>query len=66
MERTYGRWLKAGWKVTAPPEPDGNLVILLRSGFGLIEMDGISVRPVSDRQNDSLTIFLEATTLEAP
>ena len=40
---------------------DGRLQLSIKNFTGLMEIDGVTVRPVSDRQNDSLTSFLEGT-----
>jgi tetratricopeptide (TPR) repeat protein len=63
-ERTFGQWRKAGFKAKGPLAADGHLRIHVMNAMGYMEIDAISVRPVSDRENDSLTGFLEGT--EAP
>jgi tetratricopeptide (TPR) repeat protein/chitodextrinase len=65
LERTYGQWRKLGFKFKAPAAQDGNLVVDLRHYIGVLEIDGLSIHPVSDPQNDSLIGFLEGGT-EAP
>ena len=61
LERTHGQWRKLGFKIKAPPVQDGKLVVDLRhyNARGLLEIDGLSIQPVSDPQNDSLIGFLE-------
>jgi tetratricopeptide (TPR) repeat protein len=61
FERTLGRWRKLGFRITAPPTPTGRIEFSIRHIFGVGQIDGISVRPVSARQADSLTNFLEGT-----
>ena len=38
---------------------DGKLMFSLRHVWGVMEVDGISIRPVTDRQVDSLANFVE-------
>ena len=45
----------------APRAADGRLHLSIRNFEGLMEIDAVSVQPVSDRRNDSLTSFLEGT-----
>jgi hypothetical protein len=59
FERTLGRWRKISFNMKAPPKSDGKLMFSIRHIFGVGELDGISVRPVSDREHDSLANFLE-------
>lgn len=61
-ERTLGRWYKVGLNVKAPPTNAGELTLSIRHIYGALEIDGISVRPVSDRDHDSLVNFLEGPT----
>jgi tetratricopeptide (TPR) repeat protein len=61
VDRTYGQWRRIGWKAKAPLDPTGHLSFLMRGTYGVVEVDGISIRPVSDRQSDSLMSFLEGT-----
>jgi len=65
LERTYGQWRKLGFKFKAPAAQDGQLVVLFLNPTGVVEIDGLSILPVSDPQNDSLLGFLEGGT-EAP
>jgi tetratricopeptide (TPR) repeat protein len=58
-ERTLGRWRKISFNIKGPPKSDGRIVLSIRHIFGVMELDGISVQPVSDRQHDSLVNFLE-------
>lgn len=59
VERTFGQWRKLGFKFTAPLTQDGKLDFTIRHIRGVMELDGLSIREVSDRQNDSLTNFIE-------
>ena len=61
LERTFGQWRKLAFKIKAPKAADGRLQISIRNFSGVMEIDGITVRPVSDRLSDSLTGFLEGT-----
>lgn len=65
LERTHGQWRKLGFKFKAPAAQDGQLVVWFLNPVGVLEIDGLSIRPVSDPQNDSLLGFLEGGT-EAP
>jgi tetratricopeptide (TPR) repeat protein len=65
LERTHGQWRKLGFKFKAPVAQDGLLVIWFLNPSGVMEISGLSIRPVSDPQNDSLISFLEGGT-EAP
>jgi tetratricopeptide (TPR) repeat protein len=58
-ERTLGRWRKISFDIKGPPASEGKLLFSIRHDFGVMELDGISVRPVSDREHDSLVNFLE-------
>ncbi len=58
-ERTLGRWRKISYNLKAPPTPGAKLTLSIRHIFGVMEFDGLSVRPVSDREHDSLANFIE-------
>lgn len=58
-ERTLGRWRKISYNMKAPPTPGAKLTFSTRHILGVMEMDGLRVRPVSDRDQDSLVNFLE-------
>lgn len=58
-ERTLGRWRKISFNLKSPPTPGATLALSIRHIFGVMELDGIRVRPVSDREHDSLANFLE-------
>ena len=59
LERTYGQWRKLAFKVKAPATQDGQLRLGVYNFRGAMEIDALTVRPVSDRENDSLSSFLE-------
>jgi tetratricopeptide (TPR) repeat protein len=61
LDRTYGQWRKLGFKFKAPAAQDGLLVVWFINYLATSEIDGLVIRPISDRQNDSLTSFLEGT-----
>jgi hypothetical protein len=61
-QRTLGSWRKISYNMKAPPTPGAKLAMSIRHIFGVMEFDGISVRPVSDREHDSLANFLEGPT----
>ncbi len=58
-ERTLGRWHKLGFTLKAPPTADGMLTLAINHICGVVEVDGVSIRPLSDREHDSLINFLE-------
>jgi tetratricopeptide (TPR) repeat protein len=57
LERTYGQWRKIGIKMQAPLARDGRLRVSVRGFLGAMEISGLSVRPVSDLQEDTLRSF---------
>lgn len=59
MERGYGRWRKCAFSLRAPPAQDGRVMIYLQYVVGRVEIDGLSIQPVSDRQSDLLHNFVE-------
>jgi tetratricopeptide (TPR) repeat protein len=59
LERTNGEWRKLGFKFKAPPLQDGLLVISFFHPVGILELDGVRIRPISDPENDWLISFLE-------
>jgi tetratricopeptide (TPR) repeat protein len=61
LERTHGNWRKFAVKLKAPVTQDGRLDVYFYYPLGIFEIDGLSVAPVSDRQNDSLQSFIEGT-----
>jgi tetratricopeptide (TPR) repeat protein len=65
LERTYGQWRKLGFKFKAPAAQDGLFVVQYLNPAGVLDIDGLSIRPISDPQNDSLLGFLEGGS-EAP
>ncbi len=58
-QRSLGTWRKISYNMKAPSTPGAKLAMSIRHIFGLMELDGVSVRPVSDREHDSLGNFLE-------
>jgi hypothetical protein len=65
MERTHGQWRKLGFKFKAPSQQDGLLVVMFYHPYGVVEIAGLTMKPISDPQNDWLTSFLEGG-MEAP
>lgn len=65
LERTHGHWRKLGFKVKAPALQDGKLVFAIHNPQGILEIAGLSMKPISDPQNDWLIGFLEGG-MEAP
>lgn len=54
---TYGQWRKLGFLVRAPETRDGRVPIWLIHLHGAIEIDAISISPVTDRQYDAMVNF---------
>lgn len=54
---TYGQWRKMGFLVRAPETRDGRVPIWLIHLHGAIEIDAISISPVTDRQYDAMLNF---------
>jgi tetratricopeptide (TPR) repeat protein len=61
-ERTLGRWRKISYNMKAPPTPSVKFTMSIRHIYGVMELDAVSVRPVSDREHDSLANFIEGPT----
>jgi tetratricopeptide (TPR) repeat protein len=59
LERTYGPWRKFALKLKTPVTQDGRLDLYFYYGVGIMDIDGLSIVPVSDRQNDTLQSFIE-------
>ncbi len=59
FERTFGGWRRVGYLMKTPVTQDGMLAFSLRQIVGLFEFDDVSITPVTDRQYDSLSNFLE-------
>lgn len=59
MERSYGGWRKIAARLKAPPTEEGKLYVHVNYSQGYYEIDGLSIRPLSDRQNDTLHNFIE-------
>jgi tetratricopeptide (TPR) repeat protein len=58
-EMTWGNWRKMACIIKAPMGQDGQLAIFENYNQGLLQMDSLSVLPISDRQNDTLQTFIE-------
>jgi tetratricopeptide (TPR) repeat protein len=59
VERGYGAWRKFATKLRAPVAQDGRIEFILYYAVGLLDIDGVRIQPISDRQNDSLHSFVE-------
>jgi tetratricopeptide (TPR) repeat protein len=60
MERSVGAWRKAGLILDAPLANDGRVTLSVLT-VGAIQIDGLSVRAVTDRDLDALSNFIERT-----
>jgi tetratricopeptide (TPR) repeat protein len=56
---SHHQWHKLSFKLKAPLAQDFQLKLLFLNHTGAMLYDGLSIRPVTDRQIDSLTSFLE-------
>ncbi len=61
---SYGQWRKAGIRIKTPLAPDALLKLELINYTGTVQIDGLKILPVSDRQSDSLRSFIEAEEVE--
>jgi len=52
-------WRKIGFLLKAPVTQDGRLNTSIRLVVGVMEFDGLSILPVSDRQVDAMANFVE-------
>jgi tetratricopeptide (TPR) repeat protein len=59
LERGYGRWRKCAFSLRAPQAQDGRVMIYFFYALGVLEIDGLSIQPISDRQKDLLHNFVE-------
>ncbi len=64
LQRTYGRWRKMATRLKLPLAQDGTVKLTFVHQFGSLQIDGLKVLPVSDRQLDSLRSFIEAPEVE--
>ena len=60
MERSPGAWRKIGFVLDAPLANDGKFTMSVLT-MGAVEIDGLSVKAVTDRQLDALSNFIEGT-----
>jgi hypothetical protein len=59
VDPSYGQWRKIGMLLRAPLASEGRIILAFRSGLPHVtEIDGISITPVTDRQNDALRAYL--------
>lgn len=61
LERTYGGWRKVAFKIKAPLAEEGRIQSDLNYAMGVVQLDGMKIMPISDRQNDVIQNFLEGT-----
>jgi tetratricopeptide (TPR) repeat protein len=59
MDRSYGGWRKVAARLRAPAGEGIRLDVNVVYAQGFYEVDGVSIRPVSDGQNDLLQNFIE-------
>ncbi len=62
LDPTYGEWRKLGAALRLPVTQDGRATFSFFNVQGLVEVDGFSVQPVSDRQSEALRTFIEGST----
>ncbi len=61
---SYGQWRKAGVRIKTPLTPDGMVKLELVNVTGTVQIDGLKILPISDRQSDSLRSFIEVEEVE--
>ena len=61
---SYGQWRKAGARIKTPLAADALLKLELINITGTVQIDGLKILPVSDRQSDSLRSFIEVEEVE--
>ncbi len=61
---SYGQWRKAGVRIRTPLASDALIKLDLINYTGTVQIDGLKILPVSDRQSDSLRSFIEAAEVE--
>ena len=61
---SYGQWRKTGTRIKTPLATDALLKLELINYTGTVQIDGLKILPVSDRQSDSLRSFIEAEEVE--
>ena len=65
IERTYGVWRKVGFLLQVPlTATRGSTNFSIRQVGGVIEVDGFTLRAVTDRQSDALNNFLKGSDVE--
>ena len=64
LPRTYGQWRKSASLVRVPMSADGTLKLSFVNAYGTMQIDGVKILPVSDRQLDSLRSFIEASEVQ--
>ena len=62
LKNSYHQWHKMSFKLKAPLAHDYLLVVNFHGQNGAILYDSLSIRPVSDQQQDALINFLEGKT----
>ena len=60
MQRTYGKWRKVAGLLKVPLAQDGTVKLTFTNAIGSLQIDGLRILPVTDRQLDSLRSFIEA------
>jgi tetratricopeptide (TPR) repeat protein len=61
---SYGQWRKAATRIKTPLAPDALIKIELINITGTVQIDGLKILPVTDRQTDSLRSFIEVEETE--
>lgn len=64
FERTYGEWRKFGFMHKSPVTVNGELRFSLRYNWGDMEVDGVTIRRVSDTEHEALANFIEGAGAE--
>ena len=51
-------------RIKTPLAPDGMVKLELVNATGTVQIDGLKILPISDRQSDSLRSFIEVEEVE--
>jgi hypothetical protein len=64
MQRTYGKWRKVAGLLKIPLTQDAIVKLTFTNAYGSLQIDGLKILPVTDRQLDSLRSFIEAPEIQ--
>ena len=64
FSRTFGQWRRFGFLLKAPLTSKGRFIYTIRQVSGVVEIDGVSIRAITDREADALNNFLKGSDAE--